>query len=439
MNKSSFLISYIQEKFGYSQKEAEKFVSSLFDVLNNALREDKQVKVKGLGTFKVTSVSARESVNVNTGERFLIESRDKITFTPDASMRDRVNAPFSQFETVVLSDDVDFTEIDEKYKLSEEMTADEIAGGDEEKENIPEDTTVEQSDASFLIKTETGHEAVEKHLKEELNPLSSSQLMALNAFAHAAKDEKMENIQLLANEEEKKTTMSENDMEAENTDTGEVLRENFVEQKKEQFDTPYVQPIDELLDDRLQRSLRMTKIMTFVCVILVVISSMVIYYLARQLALRDNRIEHLEAFMVKKQQIVSKNKTINQDKVRPNKDTLAQNINGVAQKVAVEEPHKVVEEEKKTEDKDRKETVSFSNAPSAKPNYMKDPRVRTGAYIIVGVAKTITVRKGQTLASISLAQLGPGMECYVEAINGKTSFEAGENIKIPELKLKKRR
>jgi nucleoid DNA-binding protein/LysM repeat protein len=122
MSKITDLASLLAEKHGISHKEAEMFVSLLFDIAKGALHAQKQVKIKGLGTFKLTSVSSRESIDVNTGQRILIEGRDKVSFTPDAAMKNLVNRPFAQFETVILKDDVDLTDIDKKYdeKVEEE-------------------------------------------------------------------------------------------------------------------------------------------------------------------------------------------------------------------------------------------------------------------------------------------------------------------------------
>ena len=122
MSKITDLASLLAEKHGISHKEAEMFVSLLFDIAKGALHAQKQVKIKGLGTFKLTSVSSRESIDVNTGQRILIEGRDKVSFTPDAAMKNLANRPFAQFETVILKDDVDFTDIDKKYdeKVEEE-------------------------------------------------------------------------------------------------------------------------------------------------------------------------------------------------------------------------------------------------------------------------------------------------------------------------------
>ena len=149
MSKITDLASLLAEKHGISHKEAEMFVSLLFDIAKGALHAQKQVKIKGLGTFKLTSVSSRESIDVNTGQRILIEGRDKVSFTPDAAMKNLVNRPFAQFETVILKDDVDFTDIDKKYdeKVEEEALPTEEPVQETpvvEEAPIVEDTVVEE-------------------------------------------------------------------------------------------------------------------------------------------------------------------------------------------------------------------------------------------------------------------------------------------------------
>lgn len=120
MSKNSLngLADKLAEKSGLSQIEAELFIRKMFDVCHQGLAADKIVKMRWLGTFKVTSVKERESVDVNTGERIVIEGRDKISFTPDNILKEIVNRPFAQFETVIVNDGVDFESIDKKYEDS---------------------------------------------------------------------------------------------------------------------------------------------------------------------------------------------------------------------------------------------------------------------------------------------------------------------------------
>ena len=168
MSKITDLASLLAEKHGISHKEAEMFVSLLFDIAKGALHAQKQVKIKGLGTFKLTSVSSRESIDVNTGQRILIEGRDKVSFTPDAAMKNLVNRPFAQFETVILKDDVDFTDIDKKYdeKVEEEALPTEEPVVEEPivEEPAQEETIVEEVTQEETIVEEP---VVEEPVQEE--------------------------------------------------------------------------------------------------------------------------------------------------------------------------------------------------------------------------------------------------------------------------------
>ena len=174
MSKITDLASLLAEKHGISHKEAEMFVSLLFDIAKGALHAQKQVKIKGLGTFKLTSVSSRESIDVNTGQRILIEGRDKVSFTPDAAMKNLVNRPFAQFETVILKDDVDFTDIDKKYdeKVEEEALPTEEPVQETpvvEEAPIVEEPVVEEPVVEEPVQEETIVEepVVEKPVQEE--------------------------------------------------------------------------------------------------------------------------------------------------------------------------------------------------------------------------------------------------------------------------------
>ena len=101
------IINLLCEKQGISPKDSETFVRTMFDVIEEALTNEKYVKIKGLGTFKLTEVNSRESVHVNTGERIEIQGHSKVSFTPDTSMKELINKPFSHFETVVLNEGVE--------------------------------------------------------------------------------------------------------------------------------------------------------------------------------------------------------------------------------------------------------------------------------------------------------------------------------------------
>ena len=143
-NSLNVLGKKLAEKTGLSQQEAELFIKKMFDVVNEGLQDDKQVKVKWLGTFKVTSVKDRESVDVNTGERIVIDGRDKISFTPDNILKEIVNKPFAQFETVVVNDGVEFDEIDKKFEAEEQMNENQQVK--ESKEQMVENQQTEESE-----------------------------------------------------------------------------------------------------------------------------------------------------------------------------------------------------------------------------------------------------------------------------------------------------
>lgn len=134
----------LTDQNGLSKKEATLFVNMMFETIREALEQDKVVKVKGLGTFKIIDVDPRESVNVNTGERVLIEGHNKITFTPDALIKELVNKPFSQFETIVLNDGVDFKDVSKEELLK-------AAVADVDAEDADEDIDIEAEDVEDVV------------------------------------------------------------------------------------------------------------------------------------------------------------------------------------------------------------------------------------------------------------------------------------------------
>lgn len=380
------LASKLMEKHGLKRTEAELFIRQFVGVINDGLKNDKSVKVKGLGTFKVQAVSARKSVDVNTGEAIVIEGRDKISFTAEAVMRDLVNAPFAQFETVIVNDGVDFSEIDAKNQ----------ADNTEAKEPTP---------------------AVEPTPVAEPEP-------AVVEAAPAAEPE-----------------------------PAVVEPTPIVEQ------TPAVEDSDSDTDEleAKSKSYKNTIIVlasSLACVVILAVVGFV--YMFSQIEKRDNRIAHLETQtatladrMMKTH--MSPAPAANQPAANDEADNiLAANEQKIeaAQKADKENNLKTAEAkpEPKAEPKAATKPTAEAKAHAAKPApsilsqsaYDKDPRVRTGAYVITGIANTVTVKAGQTMSSLSKTYLGPGMECYLEAVNGgNRELKAGEKIKIPALKTKK--
>ena len=432
----SELASKLMEKHGLKRTEAELFIRQFVGVINDGLKNDKSVKVKGLGTFKVQAVSARKSVDVNTGEAIVIEGRDKISFTAEAVMRDLVNAPFAQFETVIVNDGVDFSEIDAKHEAdnteAEEPTpaAEPAPAVEPEPAAEPEPTVVEPTPAAEPEPT-----VVEPTPAAEPEP-------AVVEPTPAAEPEPAV---------------------VEPTPVAEPIAElePIVEP------TPAVEDSDSAADEleAKSKSYKNTIIVlasSLACVVVLAVVGFV--YMFSQIEKRDNRIAHLETQTATLADRMMKTRmspapAANQPAANDEADNiLAANEQKIeaAQKADKENNLKATEAkaEAKAESKAAtKPTVATpakpapsAKAPAAKPApsipsqsaYDKDPRVRTGAYVITGVANTVTVKAGQTMSSLSKTYLGPGMECYLEAVNGgNRELKAVEKIKIPALKTKK--
>lgn len=377
----SELASKLMEKHGLKRTEAELFIRQFVGVINDGLKNDKSVKVKGLGTFKVQAVSARKSVDVNTGEAIVIEGRDKISFTAEAVMRDLVNAPFAQFETVIVNDGVDFSEIDAKHE-ADNTEAEEPA------------QAVEPAPA----------------VEPEPAPVAKPKPAVVKPAPAAEPTPVVEDSDSDADELEAKSKSYKN--------TIIVLASSLA------------------------------------CVVVLAVAGFV--YMFSQIEKRDNRIAHLETQTATLADRMMKTRmspapAANQPAANDEADNiLATNEQKIeaAEKADKENNLKAAEAkpEPKAEPKTTTKPATAAKAPAAKPApsipsqsaYDKDPRVRTGAYVITGVANTVTVKAGQTMSSLSKTYLGPGMECYLEAVNGgNRELKAGEKIKIPALKTKK--
>ena len=405
------LASKLMEKHGLKRTEAELFIRQFVGVINDGLKNDKSVKVKGLGTFKVQAVSARKSVDVNTGEAIVIEGRDKISFTAEAVMRDLVNAPFAQFETVIVNDGVDFSEIDAKHE----------ADNTEAKEPTPtvEPTPVAEPEPAVV----------------EAAPAAEPEPTVVEAAPAAEPEPTVEPAPVAEPE------------------PAVVEPTPIVEP------TPAVEDSDSDTDEleAKSKSYKNTIIVlasSLACVVILAVVGFV--YMFSQIEKRDNRIAHLETQtatladrMMKTH--MSPAPAANQPAANDEADNiLAANEQKIeaAQKADKENNLKTAEAkpEPKAEPKAATKPTAEAKAHAAKsaPSilsqsaYDKDPRVRTGAYVITGIANTVTVKAGQTMSSLSKTYLGPGMECYLEAVNGgNRELKAGEKIKIPALKTKK--
>lgn len=403
------LSSSLSDKHGLNKNDAEKFVAAIFDVINEGLETDKLVKVKGLGTFKIVGVAARKSVDVNTGEPIVIEGRDKISFTPDATLRDEVNKPFSQFDTVVLNEGVDFSSIDKAFEADPEEAVRKAIGNNQVSETpVSNDTIAEVPVADKKAEVEDTEESVATSAEEKI----AEEKIAEENIAE----------ETIAEEPSKNETTTENHFQAEEqgiTEKPVELEKQDSEDKKEE------QPLGEdedVVEEHQNNTLRVLIVAAAIIVIGCIGGG---YYLFKQIEKRDSHIALLEKQMKIVAQNQKKNNVAQLRHPSPNKAVMTPQAPAVSQPEALDTA------------KAARERMAQEKSLQAK--YNQDPRIRTGAYIITGIKRTVTVRAGQTLDGISRKELGPGMECYVEAVNGgKRELKAGEKINIPSLRLKKK-
>ena len=464
----------LADKSGLSQVEAELFIRKMFDVCNQGLDADKQVKIKWLGTFKVQATKDRESINVNTGERFTIEGRDKLTFTPDNILKEIVNKPFAQFETVVVNDGVDFDEIDEKF--GEEQTEDApvqvIDFLDEEKTATPNPEVV-------VIGSEKEKEAEDELAKQiaieqaKLERLKQAQLEQERIQKEKLEKEKQEQERLeqerLEQERLEQERLEQERLEQERLEQERLEQEKLELAQQQQALKAVVEPAvpasDESEEEEEEEESSNSHhivipryLVIAVCLIVVALIGGMGWFAfnyGQMTAQRDHLVMQLNQYHQAPTKKVpakpaaaplSQEQKLRQkameDSIRMAKTAeavkLAENSD---EESASAEKAKQTEAKAKAEAKEKAKDKAEEKATSkiASSQYDKDARVRTGAYRIIGVAQTVTVGAGQTLEQISTRYLGTGMECYVEALNGTSTVKAGQKIKIPKLELKKKK
>lgn len=410
----------LSEKYGLSLGDASDFVSAMFDVVKEELDgADSSVKIKGFGTFKVSAVGARASVDVNTGERIIIDGRNKISFTPEVLLRDRVNRPFVQFETVVLNDGVDFSEIDEE--------------SEDELDSV----------------TETEPQEV------QLSPTAPTSQPTDQSTDQPAPAEQPQGVQLSPTAPTSQSTdhysSSETASKAVNTEEHRDMARRLmtpktetIEEDSEESDDKTTATAPEVDDEGIviggcrQRSPRIMYVLTIASFLILVSLGIGMYFLYQRIEEKNHVIDRLESRLYAQQEAAER---ADAQPAVAVKDTIVPNDSLRAAELHAAEKAKkdsIAASKSAVEAKASQSSAAPSTATTPS-DYNYDTRVRTGAYIIVGVAKTVTVQPGQTLASISKAYLGEGMECYVEVLNNRHSVKAGEKLKIPQLKLKPRK
>lgn len=522
-NSLTVLAQKLAEKTGISQQDAELFIRKMFDVANEGLQADKQVKMKWLGTFKVTSVKDRESVDVNTGERIVIEGRDKISFTPDTILKEIINKPFAQFETVVVNDGVEFDEIDRKFE-AEELLAENRQMN--EAEEIPEpldaseasDDTSEATDISEIADTSETSDVID-FLEETDTPSVSDEVVVIGeSESHydtspeiitetiveksvkEMKDEEgeQEEVQNELENQEELADLRESDPEPEPvSDSGSDSEfEPDSESELEPEPTPELEPESKLKpasdseplvetastsdsetseDSESYDTFESTKKGVVIPRYLVIVACFIIVALiggigwfafnyGKMAAQRDHLALQLDNFHQDNKAAKPTPASLSQEEIlrkKAKEDSIRMAQASEAVKMAEAdgkqvdkkdsllaakqqkeaEAKKQAELNKQTEAKklaEAKKHQAENAAAHASAKYDQDVRVRTGAYRIVGVAEVVTAREGQTIEAISKRYFGPGMECYVEALNGSGKLKAGQKVKIPKLELKKK-
>ena len=496
----------LSERYGLSLSDASDFIGAMFDVVNEELDDtDSSVKIKGFGTFKVSAVSARASVDVNTGERIIIDGRNKISFTPEVLLRDRVNRPFVQFETVVLNDGVDFSEIDDEMdELSDSVIETETQGvqlsptaptdqltdqsadqptpseqpqGVQLSPTAPTDqltdqsanqpTPTEQPQGVQLSPTAPTDQLTDQSANQptpteqsqgvQLSPTAPTDQLTDQSANQPTQTEQPQGVQLSptapTDQPTDQPSHSEPASKVVNTEEHRDMARRLMAPKSEPIDDDNnkadeeksANDIDESDDEGIviggckQRSPRMMYVLTIASFVILVSIGIGMYFLYQRIEEKNHVIDRLETRLYAQQDTVVA--------VEPQcvvSDTIASND---ALKAADAHTAENIKKEKKDSVRASNSkaatgsTAVMSAAPTATTpsDYNYDVRVRTGAYIIVGVAKVVTVQRGQSLASISKAYLGEGMECYVEVLNNCHTVKAGDKLKIPEVKLKPRK
>ena len=476
MSKNSLngLADKLAEKSGLSQIEAELFIRKMFDVCHQGLAADKIVKMRWLGTFKVTSVKERESVDVNTGERIVIEGRDKISFTPDNILKEIVNRPFAQFETVIVNDGVDFESIDKKYEDSLE---------DEEQEEslekpkpiievveptetpLPDVVSEETTQAEAVSSSEPTTSGVIDFLDVPENPSEDSSVVVIGEDStiepqtSVSQEVPTEEIPSSVSDDIQADSREENsnaeieaetdaeigaDVEIEAETDAEIEADDEVEIRRRHFIIPKYVVI----------------IASFTLLLLIGGLGWFAFNYGQMAAQRDHLELQLAQYKTDKNVVakpanVKSQEQLLQEKARQDSLRMAKANDAIKaaeradslKSAAVDKEMSVKNlkadeksaELKKKSATDKKRDKAAEHAKVVSDKYDSDPRVRTGAYRIVGVDQIVTVGEHQTMATLSKRYLGPGMECYIEALNGTSIIKSGQKIKIPKLELKKKK
>lgn len=463
---------------------ARTFVATMFDVIRVAIERDRLVKVKGLGTFKLIEVGARESVSVNNGERVVIGSHGKISFTPDAVMKELVNKPFSQFETVVLNDGVEFDDMSQS--ADEPAIEPEVTGDDDDYYSgkptdgqVSEATLGQEKDtADAVIKNEAevdvaeeaGADVSEDDSKERADGGDAAEEVVADVSAVDSKGAADEEEGPDGGDADEATAVSVDENQPEqvgqtteglsaipkgeaDTDFSEDAPEGH-RQAEDALDSNNGEESKSHMESRVDgESGTKYKVMRAVmyCLLVVLLMAMSAYggylyglYEAYGPALAKDGESQEATEVVQKPQIAKPKvaaDTVVAAQAQP-KDTIAEMTDKAIGNAGQSASEVRAESKAKADAGDVKGQKADGESFDPSIYEAMDSRVRTGAYRIIGTDHVVRVKQGETLKKISDRALGPGMECYVEVYNSLesgTALKEGQQLKIPKLKLKKKR
>lgn len=440
MNKSSLsvLAKAVASKRGLTQAEAERFIATMFEVAGAGIQEDKLLKMKWLGTFKITSVKDRESVDVNTGERILIEGRDKISFTPDNIMKEIINKPFAQFETVVVNDGVDFSDIDEKFanmEREEELLLQKEQERHDDEVVLEEQNAEQPQELDQNVRQSREEEQSQENLPDaELQSQDDGEKNDLSQESLLNEELTQENNQKVEQPQEVKSPISE-----ENVALSSELKN--VETSADDFSETYASDRHHLVIPKY--------VVALVCVVFVALLGGLCWFaftygkmqarqeqMEMQLKATQSQSKPVAAVPVDTAKSVASS---DEKDLSAKMDVESAQANGAQANNAQADHAQLAMKKKAKQDSIRMAQANNAVKMAEKASeYLNDPRIRTGAYRIVGVEKTVTAKSGQTLAGLSKLYLGPGMECYMQAINGCSEIKTGQKVKIPKLELKRK-
>jgi len=445
------IISALAKQYNLSAAEAAAFVDAFFDIVSSELKNGNQVKIKGLGTFKVQSVKPRESVNVNTGERVLIEGHDKVSFTPDAVMKELVNKPFSQFETVVINDGVDTEELERVpvEESSDEVKSELVNDSTSDKTSDQEKTTVVKEEK---IEIEVTKEDVIENSSAKASAVDVDDSLIENSLPIDVIEEPSSNVEEILETEEKTSVLEEYNKEVEKViveteskveptveseveTVTDVKADTKVEEDTIEVDVKPVQAVSNVLEKQEEplREENIEKIELSKTSESTNISED-----------EDNDVEGSENGLLKKVALIAFIIIIclgiflwarmGSSNSRKNTKEVAEQVNNsdnhtslgtktVSADTTATKVHKAPE---------KKETAKVDSFMALN----SDLRIRYGAYNIIGIDRIVVLKKGETMEKYSRKTLGADMVGYFQVLNGRKTMQAGDTMKVPKVELR---